>query len=161
MMTKKDINIEIHKIFDNNELDDLKRFIEKRRCLNNCNMFLIYFFHIVQSAGIMTTTIAVGYDKIYLIWLGVGLNIFASLINIYEKTNNNILKKLMVDIKAIKDGNYVDEGELIETEKEEKSPEITDIYADKTITNKSNRYNEENTNPLYDPLISSKKETKL
>ena len=124
-------------------------------------MVTLHIFHIVQSAGIMTTTIAVGYDKIYLIWLGVGLNIFASLINIYEKTNNNILKKLMVDIKAIKDGNYIDEGELIETEKEEKSPEITDIYADKTQTNKSNRYNEENTNPLYDPLISSKKETKL
>ena len=154
-MTKKDINIEIHKIFDNNELDDLKRFMEKRRCLNNCNMFLIYFFHIVQSAGIMTTTIAVGYDKIYLIWLGVGLNIFASLINIYEKTNNNILKKLMVDIKAIKDGNYVDEGELIETEKEEKSPEITDIYADKT--SKTTTMN----NPLQTPLIGGQKETKL
>ena len=67
----------------------------------------------------------------------------------------------MVDIKAIKDGNYVDEGELIETEKEEKTPEFTDVYEDKTITNKNNRYNEENTNPLYDPLISNKKETKL
>ena len=133
----------------------MKRFMEKRRCLNNCNMFLIYFFHIVQSAGIMTTTIAVGYDKIYLIWLGVGLNIFASLINIYEKTNNNILKKLMVDIKAIKDGNYVDEGELIETEKEEKTPEFTDVYEDKT--SKTTTMN----NPLQTPLIGCQKETKL
>ena len=31
-------------------------------------------------------------------------------------TNNSFLKKLMIDIKSIKDNNYIDEGELVETE---------------------------------------------
>ena len=174
-MTKKDTTLEIKQIFDTNELDDLKRFMEKRRCLNSCNMYLIYIFHIVQSAGIMTTTIAVGYDKIYLIWLGVGLNIIASLINIYEKTNNNILKKLMIDIQAIKTGNYIDEGALIETEKDNVSDpiDLRDIYDNKNNDNKNNnknnnnndnknnKYNIDNINPLATPLIRNTKEVKL
>jgi len=57
----------------------------------------------------------------------VGLNLCASLINVYEKTNNNILKKLMADIKAIKDDNYVDEGALIEPEKNDKSVKQDDL----------------------------------
>ena len=110
----KDIALEIKEIFDNNQLEDLKRFMNKRRCLNYCNMCLIYLFHFIQSVGILTTTIAAGYDFKYLVWVGIGLNILASLINIYEKTNNNILKKLMNEIKTIKDGNYIDEGQLVD-----------------------------------------------
>jgi hypothetical protein len=79
-------------------------------------MAFIYFFHIVQSAGILTTTIAAGYDMKEIIWLGVGLNILASLINVFEKTNNGISKKLMKDIQAIKEGTFVDESEVIEIE---------------------------------------------
>ena len=44
-----------------------------------------------------------------------GLNLFATLINVYEKTNNSILQKLMDDIKLIKNGKYIDEGQLIDT----------------------------------------------
>jgi hypothetical protein len=109
------VALEIKKIFDDNELDDLKRFMKKRKCLNLCNMYLIYLFHFVQSVGILTTTIAAGYDMKFLVWCGIGLNILASLINIYEKTNNNILKKLMNEIKTIKDGNYIGEEQLIDT----------------------------------------------
>jgi hypothetical protein len=38
----------------------------------------------------------------------------ATLISIYEKQNSNILKKLLNDIKLIKDGTYIDEEELID-----------------------------------------------
>jgi len=106
----------IQQIFDDNKLEDLKFFLEKRHCLNATNSVLIYLFHIVQSVGILTTTIAAGYDQKYLIWVGVGLNILASLINVFEQTNNSISKKLMNDINAIKSGNYVDEGAIIEQE---------------------------------------------
>jgi hypothetical protein len=115
MSINRDISLEIKKIFDENELSDLKRFMNKRKCLNNTNQYLIYLFHFIQSAGILTTTIAAGYDQKYLVWVGVSLNLLASLITVYEKTNNSILKKLMNDIKSIKDGNYVDEEELIDT----------------------------------------------
>lgn len=116
-MTSKDIAIEIQEIFEQNKLDDLKYFLKRRQSLNNTNMYLIYLFHLIQSAGILTTTVAAGYDQRYLIWIGVALNMLASLINVYEKTNNNILKKLLADINKIKEGTYVDEGILIDTDK--------------------------------------------
>jgi hypothetical protein len=117
----KEISIEIKDIFEQNELDDLKRFLAERQRLNIWNKNLLYLFHLIQSAGILTTTIAAGYDQKFLIWIGVGLNMFASLIDIYEKTNNKLLKKLMADIQKIRDGSYVDEGELVETDDKKNS----------------------------------------
>ena len=107
-MTSIDVSTEIHKIFETNKLEDLKGFIKKRNCLNSWNIALIYLFHIIQSAGILTTTIAAGYDVKAIVWVGVGLNILASLIT---------------DIQAIKDGTFVDEGVAVDThEKEKKEP---------------------------------------
>ena len=121
----KDLGAEIQHIFDTNKLDDLKEFINRRKCLNNWNIALVYLFHIIQSAGILTTTIAAGYDVKAIVWVGVGLNILASMINIFEKTNNGISKKLMKDIQAIKDGTYVDESVSAEiTEKKEKENDL-------------------------------------
>ena len=107
---------EIKKILEKNTIDDLNRFLKKREDLNKANSYLIYLFHLIQSSGILLTTFAVGNNNQNLIWIGVSFNILASLINVYEKTNNNILKKLMADIKSIKDGTYIDESELINTE---------------------------------------------
>jgi len=113
-MSVPNVNTEIQTIFETNKLNDLKEFIKKRKCLNEWNMALIYLFHVVQSAGILTTTIAAGYDMKLLVWVGVGFNILASLINVFEKTNNGISKHLLKDINAIKDGTYVDEGTMVE-----------------------------------------------
>ena len=112
--TNRDIALEIQTIFDNNKINDLNRFLSKRQCLNTTNTYFVYLFHLVQSAGILTTSIAAGTNNTELVWIGVGLNVFATLINIYEKTNNSILSKLFNNIKLIKENNYVDEGELIE-----------------------------------------------
>jgi hypothetical protein len=50
----------------------------------------------------------------------------ASLLNVFEKTNNTMSKHLLKDINAIKEGTYVDEGTLVETlekkEQETKEP---------------------------------------
>lgn len=108
-------SLEIKDIFENNTLNDLKRFINQRQCLNTTNSYLIYLFHLVQSAGILTSAIAAGNGNFEIVWVGVGLNLFATLINVYEKTNNSILQKLMDDIKLIKNGKYIDEGQLIDT----------------------------------------------
>ena len=130
MTTKQEIALEISNIFDKNQLADLKRFLAKRQCLNLSNTILIYIFHVVQTSGILLTTIAAGYDLKALVWVGAGVNALASLIKIFETTNNSILKKLMVDIKKIRDGTYVDEGVLVEGEEEKKpaAPE-TDVEA--------------------------------
>ena len=111
----RDITMEIQTIFDNNKINDLHRFLNKRQCLNTTNTYLIYLFHLVQASGILTTSIAAGTSNTELVWIGVGLNIFATLINVYEKTNNSISAKLLSDIKLIRDNHYVDEGEFIDT----------------------------------------------
>jgi hypothetical protein len=116
MSNNNDISLKIKNIFDNNKLDDLKRFLSKRKCLNTTNSFLVYLFHIVQSLGILLTSYATGNNNTNLIWIGVSLNFLATLIHVFEQTNNSFLKKLMIDIKSIKDNNYIDEGELVETE---------------------------------------------
>lgn len=111
---KINISLEIKNIFEINRLEDLKKFLRKRENLNNSNIYLIYFFHLVQSAGILTTTLAAGYDLKYLVWVGVSLNAAATLINIFEKTNNSISKKLLENITEIKNGNYLDESALVD-----------------------------------------------
>jgi len=114
--TEEEIDSEIRNIFNENKIDDLKKFISKRSCLNTTNQILIYLFHIIQSAGVLTTTIAAGYNMKELIWIGVGMNILASLINVFEKTNDTMSKRILKDIQAIKTGTYVDEGTIIDVD---------------------------------------------
>lgn len=137
MSNNKDITLEIKNIIDNNILDDLKRFLKKRQCLNTSNSILVYLFHIVQSIGILLTSYATGNNNTNLIWIGVSLNFLATLIHVFEQTNNSFLKKLMADIKSIKDNNYIDEGELVETENN-KNININNSFTTSTIDKKSN-----------------------
>jgi len=122
-MASQSIAIQINDIFEKNKLDDLIKFMKKRKNLNKANEILIYIFHIVQTSGILITTVAAGYGIKALVWVGAGINALASLIKIFESTNNAMLKKLMMDIKLIKAGNYVDEGALVDDEKAPPAPE--------------------------------------
>lgn len=121
-----DISKKIVAIFDENTTEDLKRFLRKRRCLNKTNSALIYLFHFIQSAGIFITSYSASSNNPNLIWIGVALNFLASLIHVYENTNNSILRKIMADIQKIKNGNYVDEGELIDPDKPGASAKYSD-----------------------------------
>ena len=87
MATTTTVNEEIRIIFEQNKMEDLKRFMAKRQRLNSANGWLIYAFHVFQSAGILTTTIATGYNIRELIWVGVGLNVISTLMNVFEKIN--------------------------------------------------------------------------
>ena len=120
-MNEEEIENEIKTIFNKNKVEDLKKFIAKRNCLNVSNQVMNYLFHIVQSAGVLTTTIAAGYNMKELVWIGVGMNILASLINVFEKTNDSISKRLLKDIHAIKNGSYVDEGINVEDHVDKKN----------------------------------------
>jgi hypothetical protein len=107
------VSEEIRIIFEQNKIDDLRRFMTKRQRLNSVNTCLIYAFHIFQSAGILTTTIATGYNIRELIWVGVGLNVVSTLMNVFEKINTSISTKLMKDITSIREDKYVDEGTIV------------------------------------------------
>ena len=115
---KSDIRAEIQRLFDANQLEDLKRFMNKRQCLNRCNLYMLYIFHVIQSAGILTTSIGASMNDQKLIWFGVGLNTVASVIQIYEKINDAQLKRILRDIQAIKDDTYVDESAIVDIEKD-------------------------------------------
>jgi len=112
----ENLSIQIQNILNGNVIDDLNQAIKKRKCLNKANSVFIYIFHIIQTFGILTTTVAAGYNLKELVWVGAGLNALATLIHVFEKTNNGISKRLLVDIKAIKAGTYIDEGVLVEPE---------------------------------------------
>ena len=102
-------------IFEQNTVDDLRRFLRRRRCLNNTNIALVYCFHFIQAGGILLTSYATSVNDTRLVWVGLLLNVTATLISIYEKTNNNMLQKLLEDIKLIRGGVYIDEGAAVET----------------------------------------------
>ena len=123
------VNEEIRLIFEQNKIDDLKRFMSKRQRLNAVNTTLIYAFHIFQSAGILTTTIATGYNIRELIWVGVGLNVISTLMNVFEKINTSISTKLMKDITSIREDKYVDEGTIVNDVKDKK-PQDSNSNAD-------------------------------
>ncbi len=114
------VQIEIQEILETNKITDLKRFINKRQSLNSCNICLSYLYYLVQSIGILTTTIGTGYEVKELIWTGIGVNILASLIHSYEQINNNISIKLLKNIENIKKNNYIDEDVLIDLSEEDK-----------------------------------------
>lgn len=104
---------EIDTILQKNSIEDLKKFINKRACLNNCNVLLTYIFHFLQTCGMITTALSASYDYKPLLWIGIGFNSIASLISIYEKTNETISNKMLENIKQIKAGEYMDESNEI------------------------------------------------
>jgi hypothetical protein len=114
MMQNDETSQEITNILRQNKLADLKRFLQQRQCLNFTNTAFVYLFHLVQSAGILVSSYAAGTNDSRYVWVGITLNVFATLIHSYEKTNHSILGKLMVDVNRIRDGTYVDEGVMID-----------------------------------------------
>lgn len=118
---------EIKLLFDNNQLNDLKRFMKKRQCLNSCSIYLLYLFHLVQTSGIFMGSIGASMNNQTFLWIGISLNMIASLIQVYEKINYSQLKKIMVDIQQIKDNKYVDENELVEPEKDLENGAIKNV----------------------------------
>jgi hypothetical protein len=119
-------NIDI--ILKKNKNNDLISFLDRRKCLNKCNLFLIYTFHFIQTIGILIISYATSINNMELIWIGIAFNSVASLINIYEKININILKKLMNDIILIKNDKYIDDSAItnIIIDKNNKTGDISD-----------------------------------
>jgi hypothetical protein len=105
-MDKEGIERQINSLFENNKLDVLKDFMRKRKYLNACNIYILYLFHIIQLSGILISSIGANLNDTKFIWLGISLNMLATLIQVYEKINYFQLKKIMNDIKLIKEDNY-------------------------------------------------------
>ena len=117
-------SIEIENIFNENKVNDLKRFMVKRQELNNCNIKLRYLHYIMHYSSILVTTVAVSYNNntdihlVNMIWIGISLNILSSLINSFERMNKTMSNKLLSDIYKIKTDTYVDESEFVDSFRE-------------------------------------------
>ena len=120
------VSKKIQKIFDDNKVNDLQRFIEKRQKINRCNVKLRYIYYLFHYSSILITTIAIGYnnnnidnknikDMIKLVWIGISLNVLSTMINAIENMNKTISKRMMLDITKIKSGNYIDEAEMLDS----------------------------------------------
>jgi hypothetical protein len=133
-----DIALQIRQILETNQLEQLKEFISKHKCLNRCNVGLSYTFHIIQSAGILVTTVATGYKQMEYIWLGVALNILASLLNVFEKNNNYMMKKIAKDVEAIKEGSFIIETPLINTDEDKRGYGSPNFRKNNENTNDTN-----------------------
>lgn len=124
------ISPEINTLFATNEFNDLKRFIESRQTLNTYTIRFRYLFHTLQCSSIFITTYAVGYSSTNngnttensLVWLGIGLNILATLISAYEQVNRSISTKMFNDIQKIKKGTYVDESDYNDSKRIHSTP---------------------------------------
>ena len=111
----EDVEKQVNDILNQNKIDDLNRFLSKRRCLNDSNQYMGYVFHLIQSAGILTVSIGQSYQNPMLTWIGVGLNTMASVIHIITADNKKVNKTLFHNIKNIKNNTYLDEA-IIDTE---------------------------------------------
>lgn len=118
------INEQIDEIFETNKINDLKRFIKKREEINNFNIYIRYSYYIIHYSSVLATTFAVGYvggivcddPAIFivkdLIWTGIALNMISTILSSFEQMNKSMSKKMLRDIMNIKNGNYIDEGDL-------------------------------------------------
>ena len=104
------------KIFEDKELEDLVKYLKKTENLNWWNSHLIYLFYFLQSSGIIISTYATSTTNPNIFWIGIGMNMTASLINVYEKINDGIIKKLANQISQIKNGTYNTAQPLIDIE---------------------------------------------
>jgi len=110
------MNKEINELFEKNKINDLKNFLSRRHCLNRCNSSMMYLFHIIQTFGILASSISAATNDQRLLWIGISLNMTASIIQIYEKINDNQMKRILLDIKSIKNNTYIDESAYIDPE---------------------------------------------
>ena len=102
----------VQSLLQNNKINDLRHILRRRECLNNSNIALMYIFHLVQTAGILTTTMAAGYGNREIVWVGAGLNAVAALIHVFENINYGLIKKYKSDLESIQNDTYIDEREV-------------------------------------------------
>jgi len=111
----------INNLFNDNKIEDLKHFINKRSCLNTSNQYLTYLFYFFQTAGVFSVSLGQAYGNHYLTWSGVGLNSLASFIYIIINSNGKINDQLLRNIGQIKNNDYIDEG-IIDAIADKKPP---------------------------------------
>lgn len=109
-----DATLEVEQLLNDNKIADLRKLLRRRDVLNKANIYLVYIFHVFQTAGIFLTALSHSSDKTeILLWIGIACNFTASIINTYERINMYISDKALEDITSIKNNVYIDETTVI------------------------------------------------
>ncbi len=95
-----------------NRIRDLDRLLASRDRLHTCNYYLTYLFHISQAFGVFTVAICQALSLGDYLFVGVGLNILASVFEAFRQFNTKVSIKKLKDIDSIRRGDYVDEGDV-------------------------------------------------
>jgi hypothetical protein len=112
ILTDEQTALKINNMINKNKLADLKRFFSKRQNLNISNQWFGYLFYLLQTASVFSTSLGQSYTNEYLIWTGIGLTSFGTLIHAIINSNTKINNNLMKNIKDIKQGSYIDESNI-------------------------------------------------
>ena len=112
ILTDEQTALKINNMINKNKVEDLKRFINKRQNLNISNQWFGYLFYLLQTASVFSTSLGQSYTNPYLIWTGIGLTSFGTLIHAIINSNTKINNNLMKNIKDIKGGSYIDESNI-------------------------------------------------
>lgn len=112
ILTDEQTALKINNMINKNKLADLKRFFSKRQNLNISNQWFGYLFYLLQTASVFSTSLGQSYTNAYLIWTGIGLTSFGTLIHAIINSNTKINNNLMKNIKDIKQGSYIDESNI-------------------------------------------------
>ena len=112
ILTDEQTILTINNMINKNKIDDLKRFINKRQNINVSNQWFGYLFYLLQTASVFSTSLGQSYTNPYLIWTGIGLTSFGTLIHAIINSNTKINNNLMKNIKDIKGGSYIDESNI-------------------------------------------------
>ena len=112
ILTDEQTALKINNMINKNKVEDLKRFINKRQNLNVSNQWFGYLFYLLQTASVFSTSLGQSYTNPYLIWTGIGLTSFGTLIHAIINSNTKINNNLMKNIKDIKGGSYIDESNI-------------------------------------------------
>ena len=109
VITDEQTAIKINNIINQNKVDDLLRFMNKRQNINCSNQFLGYLFYAIQTISVFGNSLGQYTQNDYLIWSSIGLTGVGTLIHAIINSNNKINTSLMANIKAIHGNSYIDE----------------------------------------------------
>jgi len=79
-----------------------------------CNQYLFYLFYLFQAANIFLVSIGQTMERNDLSWTGVGCGLLSTICYQYGMVHNKMIQKLYRDLQNIKNGDYIDEGAVVD-----------------------------------------------
>jgi hypothetical protein len=103
----------VNDLLEANSIQDAKRILSWRTFINRWNIVIAYSSILFHTLSSFLTAFGSWMNNSTIVWIGIGANSFGILLNLYKETNGALLKTLLDDLKKIRDGDYLDEEDLL------------------------------------------------